>query len=117
MSAISGIEGLKPTLDIIKHTKKIAIANKESIICGWNLIEKKIQKHGTKFIPVDSEHFSVLSLIKNTNFNLIDKIFITASGGPFLNWNLKKIKNASLNNALNHLIGLWVKKSQSILQP
>lgn len=102
MSAISGIEGLKPTLDIIKHTKKIAIANKESIICGWNLIEKKIQKYGTKFIPVDSEHFSIWSLIKNTNLNLIDKIYITASGGPFLNWNIKKIKNASLNNALNH---------------
>ena len=102
MSAISGIEGLKPTLDIIKHTKKIAIANKESIICGWNLIEKKIQKYGTKFIPVDSEHFSIWSLIKDTNLNLIDKIYITASGGPFLNWNIKKIKNASLNNALNH---------------
>ena len=57
MSAITGIEGLKPTIDMIKYTKKIAIANKESIICGWNLIEKKLKKHKTEFVPVDSEHF------------------------------------------------------------
>ena len=59
MSSISGIQGLKPTIEIIKYTKKIAIANKEAIICGWDLIEKKLNKHKTKFIPVDSEHFSI----------------------------------------------------------
>ena len=65
MSAIVGIAGLKPTIDIIKHSNKIAIANKESIICGWDLIKKEIQKHKTEFIPVDSEHFSIwYSLIK-----------------------------------------------------
>ena len=65
MSAISGFYGLKPTLDIIQFTKIIAIANKESIICGWNLIKKKIQKFNTIFIPVDSEHFSIWSLISD----------------------------------------------------
>ena len=65
MCAIAGFEGLKPTLDIIKYTKKIAIANKESIICGWPLIEKKIRRYKSDFIPVDSEHFSVWSLMKN----------------------------------------------------
>jgi len=54
MCAISGFEGLKPTLDIIKFTKTIAIANKESIICGWNLIKKDLKKYKTYFIPVDS---------------------------------------------------------------
>ena len=65
MCAISGFQGLKPTLDIVKYTKTIAIANKESIICGWNLIKKDLKKYKTKFIPVDSEHFSIWSLIRN----------------------------------------------------
>ena len=70
MSSISGLDGLEPTLKIIKHTKKIAIANKESIICGWNLINKEIKKNSTVFIPVDSEHFSIWSLIQKTKWFL-----------------------------------------------
>ena len=65
MSSIVGIDGLEPTLKIIKYTKKIAIANKESIICGWNLIKKELKKNKTKFIPVDSEHFSLWYALKN----------------------------------------------------
>ena len=83
MSAISGFYGLKPTIKIIKKTKTIAIANKESIICGWSLIKKEIDKYKTKFIPVDSEHFSIWSILKNINPKNIDQIIITASGGPF----------------------------------
>ena len=83
MSAISGLEGLKPTLDIIKFSKTIAIANKESIICGWNLIEQRLRKYKTKFIPVDSEHFSIWSLLNGNNKNSVEEIIITASGGPF----------------------------------
>ena len=67
MSAISGFEGLEPTLRVIKKTKVIAIANKESIICGWSLIKKRLKKYKTKFIPVDSEHFSIWSEIKDMN--------------------------------------------------
>ena len=85
MSAISGFDGLKPTLKIIKKTKRIAIANKESIICGWELINKELKKQKTEFIPVDSEHFSIWSIIKNYNILEIEKIILTASGGPFLN--------------------------------
>ena len=59
MSSISGVQGLKPTIEIIRYTNKIAIANKEAIICGWDLIEKNLKKHKTQFIPVDSEHFSI----------------------------------------------------------
>ena len=83
MSSITGLNGLSPTLKSIKYTKKILIANKESIICGWNLIEKELKKYKTKFIPVDSEHFSIWSLLQNYNSTNIEKIFITASGGPF----------------------------------
>ena len=102
MNSISGIEGLEPTLEIVKHTKKIAVANKESIICGWNLINKKLKFYKTEFIPIDSEHFSINELIKNTNKKNIEKVFITASGGPFLNYNHSSFRNIKVKNAINH---------------
>ena len=101
MSAIVGIAGLKPTIDIIKHSNKIAIANKESIICGWDLIKKEIQKHKTEFIPVDSEHFSIWYSLKY-NKDPINKIYITASGGPFINYPIKKFKNIKISQAIKH---------------
>ena len=102
MVSISGIEGLEPTIKIIKHTKKIAIANKESIICGWDLIKKELYKNKTKFIPVDSEHFSIWYALKEINRDLIEKIYLTASGGPFLNKPLKKLYNVRIKQAINH---------------
>ena len=101
ISAISGFEGLDPTLKIIPHTKTLAIANKESLICAWNLIKKKIDKYKTHFIPIDSEHFSIWSLLKGT-ISKVEKIYITASGGPFLNTNKKKLKNIKPNDAVKH---------------
>ena len=100
MSAISGIEGLRPTINIIKKTKRIAIANKESLICGWSLIKKELKKHKTEFIPVDSEHFSIWSVIKDYQKSDIEKVILTASGGPFLNKKIKK--NVSLKDAISH---------------
>ena len=102
MCAISGFEGLKPTLDIIRYTKNIAIANKESIICGWNLIKKDLKKYKTNFIPVDSEHFSIWSLLNNGKKTNLEKIYITASGGPFRTLPLNKFKNISIKDALKH---------------
>ena len=99
MSSIVGIEGLKPTLDLIKYTKVIAIANKESIICGWNLIDKQLKKFNTRFIPVDSEHFSIWYAY---NHKIIHKIILTASGGSLLNVPKKKIKNIKIDQVLNH---------------
>jgi 1-deoxy-D-xylulose-5-phosphate reductoisomerase len=102
MSSITGIEGLEPTLKIIKHTKKIAIANKESIVCGWSLIHERLSKFNTKFIPVDSEHFSIFSLIGDTTNHNIKNVYITASGGPFVNLPLNKFKSVNINSALKH---------------
>jgi len=102
MSSISGLDGLEPTLKIIKHTKKIAIANKESIICGWNLINKEIIKNSTVFIPVDSEHFSIWSLLNKEKNDQIDEVIITASGGPFLNYPIKKFNNITPSMAIKH---------------
>jgi 1-deoxy-D-xylulose-5-phosphate reductoisomerase len=102
MSSISGLDGLEPTLKIIKHTKKIAIANKESIICAWNLINKEIKKNSTIFIPVDSEHFSIWSLLGDLKNNQIEEVILTASGGPFLNFPIKKFINISPKMAIKH---------------
>ena len=102
MSSITGLSGLEPTLKSIRFTKKILIANKEAIICGWNLINKELKKYNTKFIPVDSEHFSIWSLLQNNKTQNIDKIYITASGGPFLKLALNKFSKISIKKALKH---------------
>ena len=103
MSSIVGIDGLIPTLKIIKLTKNIAIANKESIICAWDLINKELKKYKTNFIPVDSEHFSIwYSLNESLNSKNVKKIYLTASGGPLLNISLKKTNNIRIKKVLKH---------------
>ena len=102
MSSITGIEGLDPTLKIIKYSKKIAIANKEAIICGWGLIKKELKKYNVNFIPVDSEHFSIWFGLDNKLSDNISKVYLTASGGPFLNKSIKSLKKIKISSALNH---------------
>jgi len=102
ISAIPGIAGLLPTLQTIKITKKILIANKESIICGWNILSKCAKKYKTEIIPVDSEHYSIFNILKNNQNREIEKVIITASGGPFLNYKLNQLKNIGPKDALKH---------------
>jgi len=102
MSSIVGLDGLDPTLKIIKYTNNIAIANKEAIICGWNLIQKELIKNNTEFVPVDSEHFSIWFALKNNFSNNVKELFLTASGGPFLNLQLSKFKGIKATDALKH---------------
>ena len=78
IAAIPGIIGLHPTIELIKKSQKVLIANKESIICGWNLIKKIAKKNNTRIIPIDSEHFSIMKLLTNEKKNNIEKIYITA---------------------------------------
>jgi len=102
IAAIPGIAGLKPTIELIKKSKKILIANKESIVCGWNLIKKTASKNNTKIIPVDSEHFSIMKLLENNKIQDVKKIYLTASGGPFLNYKIKKLKSVKPQQAIKH---------------
>ena len=102
MSSISGLEGLRPTFNVIKHTKFIAIANKESIICGWNILDKELKKYQTKFIPVDSEHFSINYALNDNLKSNINNIYLTASGGPLLKVPLDKFKKVKISNVLKH---------------
>jgi len=99
---ISGLDGLKPTLDVIKFTKTIASANKESIICGWNLINKKLKKYNTKFIPIDSEHYSIWNLTREYSNNDIEEIVLTASGGPLLNLPIRIQKTITPEKTVRH---------------
>jgi len=100
--AIPGIEGLTPTILMIKKSKKMLLANKEAIICGWTLIKKIAHKIKTKIIPVDSEHFSISKLLETHKLDEIKKIYLTASGGPFLNFKLSKIKEVKPKDAIKH---------------
>ena len=93
---------MDPTLKVIPYSKNLSSANKESIICGWKFINNKLKKYKTNFIPLDSEHFSIWSLIKNSNHKMISKIYLTASGGPFLNKSKNKIKNAKVSDVIKH---------------
>ena len=102
VAAIPGIAGLEPTIEFTKKSKKILIANKESIICGWSLIKKTAYKNKTQIIPLDSEHFSIMQLLKNQRINDIKKIYITASGGPFLHHKLSSLKNVKPSDAVKH---------------
>ena len=102
MSSITGLAGLDPTIKMIKYTKKIAIANKESIICGWNLIKKELNKNHTSFIPVDSEHFSIWYGLNNLNYKTLDKIYLTASGGPLYGFNTSMFHKVTIKQALKH---------------
>jgi len=102
MLSITGIEGLLPTFKMISLTKKIAIANKESLICAWPIIQKELKRCKTEFIPVDSEHFSIWTEIKDKNIKSIKKVYLTASGGPLLDYKPESYNNLSLKKILNH---------------
>jgi 1-deoxy-D-xylulose-5-phosphate reductoisomerase len=102
VSAIPGIAGLKPTLTFIKLSKKVLLANKESIVCGWHLINNSALKYNTKLVPIDSEHFSISELTKQYSNNEIDKIYITASGGPFLKLDKKEFRHVKPKDAVKH---------------
>ena len=102
MISIVGIEGLIPTIKSIRFSKNIGIINKESLVCGWSIIKRELDYYKTNFIPLDSEHFSIKSIYNRDDKNNLKKIYITASGGPFLdklNINKKKI---TIKQALSH---------------
>ena len=102
MVSVSGIDGLNPTLQLSKISENLAIVNKESIICGWTLIEKNLKKYKTNFIPIDSEHFSIFSLLGNDDKRNIDRVYLTASGGPFIDFPKYKFKKIKVKEALKH---------------
>ena len=102
LSAVSSYEALELTIAAAKSGKKLLLANKESLVVFGKFIMDAVSSSGTELIPIDSEHFSLFSSLRNLNKNDIKKIFITASGGPFLGQKLEQIKNKKAVDALNH---------------
>ena len=98
--ACSGKIGLKPTLKAIENGIDIALANKETLVMAGDIVMEAAKKHGVKIIPVDSEHCAIHQCIKD--INQVDKLIITASGGPFLHKTVEEMKNATVKEALAH---------------
>jgi len=102
LTAVSGMVGLIPTASAIKAKKRIALANKETLVAGGSLITKMAEKYEVEIIPVDSEHSAIFQCLQGNNSKNIEKIILTASGGPFLNRDLKYLKKVGVDEALNH---------------
>jgi len=102
VSAITGINGLRPTLAAIDQGKTVALANKESMVVGGSLVRKRIQKSHARLIPVDSEHSGVFQCLEKENPNSVRKVTLTASGGPFFRTPQERMSSVSLEDALSH---------------
>jgi 1-deoxy-D-xylulose-5-phosphate reductoisomerase len=98
--ACSGKIGLKPTLTAIKNGINIALANKETLVMAGDIVMAEAKKHGVKIIPVDSEHCAIHQCIKD--INQVERLIITASGGPFLHKTVDDMKSATVEQALAH---------------
>jgi 1-deoxy-D-xylulose-5-phosphate reductoisomerase len=104
ISGISGFAGLDSTFQAVKSGKMVLLANKESIVAGGDILLPLAKKTGAKIIPIDSEHNAINQCINYSQKNLreINKITITASGGPFIARSLKDLKHVKLQDALQH---------------
>lgn len=103
LNSVVGMAGLKPTLAAIKAKKKIALANKETLVAGGQLVYSEAEKYGVDILPVDSEHSAIFQCLQGRPSNkALKKIILTASGGPFFGKTRDELKNVTLENALNH---------------
>ena len=102
LTALVGYSGLKPTIRAIKSGKNIALANKETLVVAGDLITKLCQQYGVQIYPVDSEHSAIFQCLVGENFNPIEKIYLTASGGPFRGRKRNELLNITRKQALKH---------------
>lgn len=102
VSSITGIDGLKPTLSAVKSGKKVALANKESMVVAGPLIRSEAEKSGAEIVPVDSEHSGVFQCLAKESPSEVKKVILTASGGPFFNTPEEEMRNKTVSEALNH---------------
>ena len=102
LSAITGINGLRPTMGAIQAGKRVALANKESLVVAGPLIMETAKRTGSQIIPVDSEHSGVFQCLAKEEKDHVKKVILTASGGPFFRLPAEEMKNKSLDEALDH---------------
>ncbi len=102
LNSLMGIRGLAPTYSAICAGKDIALANKETLVAGGEVIMSAVEKHGVKMLPVDSEHSAIFQCLQGNNKSEVRKILLTASGGPFRGMTLEQLQGVTLEQALNH---------------
>lgn len=102
IASFVGYSGLKPTIAAVKAGKKIALANKETLVVAGEIIKSLVKESGSMILPVDSEHSAIFQCLVGERDNPIEKITLTASGGPFLNFSAEKLKNIAPEDALKH---------------
>ncbi|MCR5629532.1 1-deoxy-D-xylulose-5-phosphate reductoisomerase [Eubacterium sp.] len=102
LTSVVGMIGIKPTIAAINAGKDIALANKETLVCAGHIIMPLARKKGVKILPVDSEHSAIFQSLNGESNEKIDKILLTASGGPFRGYTREQMKNVTLADALNH---------------
>ncbi len=102
LNAIVGIAGLRPTLAAIEEGKTIALANKETLVTGGEIVNCKLKEKGVTLLPVDSEHSAIFQSLQGTPKGSLKKILLTASGGPFFNKTRQELQNVTVKDALNH---------------
>ncbi|MBR6741796.1 MAG: 1-deoxy-D-xylulose-5-phosphate reductoisomerase, partial [Clostridia bacterium] len=102
LNSIVGIAGLKPTLAAIESGKDIALANKETLVTGGDIVNAKAREKGVKILPVDSEHSAIFQSLQGSPQKSLRKILLTASGGPFYGKTREELENVTVKEALNH---------------
>ena len=102
LNAIVGIAGLRPTLAAIDAGKTIALANKETLVAGGEIVNRRIRETGVKLLPVDSEHSAIFQSLQGAPKGSIKKLLLTASGGPFYGTTKKELESVTVTDALNH---------------
>src|SRR3712207_5197724 len=102
VTAVVGMVGLVPTLEAIKNSTDIALANKETLVTAGKLVMDAANKYGSRILPVDSEHSAIFQCLNGENKSKIDKILLTASGGPFRGKSKKDLVNVRKEDALKH---------------
>ena len=102
LTAMSGFAGLEPTINAIGHGKNIALANKETLVVAGEIIINMAKDFNVKILPVDSEHGAIFQCLQGENSADVEKILLTASGGPFRGKNLDELQNVTVNEVLAH---------------
>jgi 1-deoxy-D-xylulose-5-phosphate reductoisomerase len=102
LTALVGYAGLKPTIEAIKAKKTIALANKETLVVAGSLINALALENNVTIYPVDSEHSAIFQCLTGEQYNPIEKIYLTASGGPFRGWSKEQLANVTKEQALKH---------------
>ena len=117
LAALVGYSGLRPTIKAIEAGKTVALANKETLVVAGDLITRLAKEKGVNILPVDSEHSAIFQCLVGEFHNRIEKVILTASGGPFRGKKRKDLRHVTRAEALKHPNGPWAPRLRSILPP